>query len=100
MLSEAAVRPRWRARRRTPIRAAEPVRLIAPVAVNGGTPEVQELQLAALAAAGAHVHVSGPEERADQPYMHARAAVVDGEIAYIGSISLSADSIAFNRERA
>ena len=77
------------------------VRLIAPVAVNGGTPEIQELRLAslaALAAAGVHVHVSGPEESVERPYMHARAAVVDGEIAYIGSISLSADSIAFNRE--
>ena len=44
------------------------------------------------------MNVSGPEERVERPYMHARAAVVDGEITYIGSISLSADSIAFNRE--
>jgi phosphatidylserine/phosphatidylglycerophosphate/cardiolipin synthase-like enzyme len=29
--------------------------------------------------------------------MHARAAVVDGKIAYLGSISLSPDSITFNR---
>jgi cardiolipin synthase A/B len=77
------------------------VRLIAPVQVNGGTPEIQKLQddsLAALAAAGVDVHVSGPDESAGLPYMHARAALVDGEIAYLGSISLSPDSITFNRE--
>jgi phosphatidylserine/phosphatidylglycerophosphate/cardiolipin synthase-like enzyme len=77
------------------------VRLIAPVQVNGATPDVQDLQLAsltALAAAGVRVHVSGPDESAQQPYMHARAAIVDGETAYLGSISLSPGSIAFNRE--
>ena len=77
------------------------VRLIAPVYVNGGTSEIQELQLAslaALAAAGVHVHVSGPDESTGLPYMHARAALVDGKIAYLGSISLSPDSITFNRE--
>ena len=77
------------------------VRLIAPIDVNGGTPDIQDLQLAsltALAAAGVRVHVSGPEESADRPYMHARAAVADGALAYLGSISLSADAIAFNRE--
>jgi phosphatidylserine/phosphatidylglycerophosphate/cardiolipin synthase-like enzyme len=77
------------------------VRLIAPMEVNNATTDVQELQqasLAALSAAGVQVHVSGPDESAARPYMHARAAVVDGEIAYLGSISLSADSIAFNRE--
>jgi len=30
--------------------------------------------------------------------MHARAAVVDGGMAYLGSVSLSPDSITFNRE--
>ena len=68
------------------------VRLIAPVQVNGGTPEIQQLQidsLTALAAAGVDVHVSGPDESAQLPYMHARVAVADGKIAYLGSISLS-----------
>jgi phosphatidylserine/phosphatidylglycerophosphate/cardiolipin synthase-like enzyme len=77
------------------------VRLIAPVEVNGGTQEIQNLQLtslAALAAAGVQVHVSGPAESAELPYMHARAAVIDGKTAYLGSLSLSPDSIAFNRE--
>jgi cardiolipin synthase A/B len=77
------------------------VRLIAPVQVNGATPEIQQLQtdsLKALAAAGVDVHVSGPEESAQMPYMRARAAVVDGKISYLGSISLSPDSITFNRE--
>jgi cardiolipin synthase A/B len=77
------------------------VRLISPVQVNGATPEIQQLQtdsLQALAAAGVDVHVSGPEESAQLPYMHARAAVVDGNISYLGSISLSPDSSTFNRE--
>jgi cardiolipin synthase len=77
------------------------VRLIAPVEVNGGTPDDQRIQLAslsALAAAGVQVHVSGPSESAAEPYMHARAAVIDGRIAYLGSISFSPDSITFNRE--
>ena len=59
------------------------VRLIAPEQVNGGTTKIQQLQydsLAALAAAGVDVHVSGPDDTA-LPYMHARAAVVDGKIA-------------------
>jgi len=77
------------------------VRLIAPATVNGAIPADQALQdtsLAALAADGVHVHVSGPDQSAAQPYMHARAAVVDGEIAYLGSISLSPDSSTVNRE--
>jgi cardiolipin synthase A/B len=77
------------------------VRLIAPVEVNGGTPTIQQLQtdsLTAQATAGVEVHVSGPDQSAQLPYMHARAAVVDGKIAYLGSISLSPDSITFNRE--
>jgi cardiolipin synthase A/B len=77
------------------------VRLISPIQVNGATPEMQQLQidsLKALAAAGVKVHVSGPQESAQLPYMHARAAVVDGKISYLGSISLSPDSITFNRE--
>jgi cardiolipin synthase A/B len=77
------------------------VRLISPVQVNGATPEIQQLQtdsLQALVAAGVDVHVSGPEESAQLPYMHARAAVVDGNISYLGSISLSPDSSTFNRE--
>jgi phosphatidylserine/phosphatidylglycerophosphate/cardiolipin synthase-like enzyme len=77
------------------------VRLISPVQVNGATPEMQQLQtdsLQALAAAGVDVHVSGPEESAQSPYMHARAAVVDSKISYLGSISLSPDSSTFNRE--
>ena len=77
------------------------VRLIAPISVNGGTPDVQAQQrasLTALAAAGVDVHVSGPEESFALPYMHARAAVADGENGYLGSISLSPDGITFNRE--
>lgn len=77
------------------------VRLIAPALVNGAAPEAQQLQdssLAALVAAGVQVHVSGPGQSAQQPYMHARAAVVDGTAAYLGSVSLSLDSATMNRE--
>jgi phosphatidylserine/phosphatidylglycerophosphate/cardiolipin synthase-like enzyme len=77
------------------------VRLIAPALVNGSTPAAQLLQdssLAALAAAGVHVHVSGPKQNAQQPYMHARAAVVDDTVAYLGSVSLSPESATMNRE--
>jgi phosphatidylserine/phosphatidylglycerophosphate/cardiolipin synthase-like enzyme len=78
------------------------VRLIAPKKVNGGgTTGIDKLQddsLAALTAAGVHVHVSCRPETAKRPYMHARAAVVDDKIAYLGSVSLSPDSITFNRE--
>lgn len=77
------------------------VRLISPAVVNGATPDQQHVQassLAALAAAGVHVHVSGPEQNAQKPYMHARAAIVDAKIAYLGSISLSPDSATSNRE--
>jgi cardiolipin synthase len=77
------------------------VRLIAPQMVNGGGSDIQTLQydsLVALAGAGVELHVSGPNETLQTPYMHARAAVVDGKIAYLGSLSLSPDSITFNRE--
>jgi len=77
------------------------VRLIAPSLVNSGTKEIQQLQkdsIDALMAAGVKVHVSGPDQSAQMPYMHARAAVVDGNVAYLGSVSLSPDSITFNRE--
>lgn len=77
------------------------VRLIAPLKVNGATHEIQDLQrasLEALSGAGVQVHVSGENETAELPYMHARAAVIDGKTAYLGSISLSPESITFNRE--
>jgi cardiolipin synthase A/B len=76
------------------------VRLIAPARVNGATKEVQERQLASLAAlsaSGVNVHVNGGET-VGMPYMHARAAVVDEQKAYLGSLSLSPDSITYNRE--
>ena len=77
------------------------VRLIAPEIVNGATAGGQELQagsLGALKAAGVHVHVTRLPETAQSPYMHARTAVADGKRAYLGSISLSADSTTYNRE--
>ncbi len=77
------------------------VRLIAPEIVNGATPGGQELQadsLSALATAGVRVHVTRLPETAQMPYMHARTAVADGKRAYLGSISLGADSTTYNRE--
>lgn len=76
------------------------VRLIAPELVNGGTQEVQALQLNSLRklnAAGVAVHVTRTPENFQTPYMHARSAIVDGKSAYLGSISLSPDSATRNR---
>lgn len=77
------------------------VRLIAPEHVNGGAPDIQQLQassLSALKAAGIHIHVTRPPESPESPYMHARTAVADGTLAYLGSISLSPDSTSYDRE--
>lgn len=77
------------------------VRLIAPQFVNNATSAEQTLQITSLnklKAAGVNVHVTLPPESATMPYMHARMAVADRRIAYMGSISLSPDSITFNRE--
>jgi cardiolipin synthase A/B len=77
------------------------VRLISPVSVNGATPQIQKLQeesLSKLKSAGVQVHVTGPGESRARPYMHARTAVADSEVLYIGSISLSPDSATVNRE--
>ncbi len=76
------------------------VRLIAPEVVNNATTEIQELQITSLnqlKAAGAHIHVTRPPDTPEFPYMHARTAVADGELAYLGSISLSPNSSTFNR---
>ncbi|MFY8149847.1 MAG: phospholipase D-like domain-containing protein [Prochlorococcaceae cyanobacterium] len=77
------------------------VRLITPVQVNGASEEQNRQHTAsiqALSAVGVRVRTSGPLESFDAPYMHARAARVDGRFAYVGSISLSADSTTVNRE--
>ena len=76
------------------------VRMISPFNVNGGSLRVEQRQfdsLTALSAAGVDVHVNGAETP-PFPYMHARADMVDGQIGYLGSDSLSPDSITFNRE--
>lgn len=79
------------------------VRLISPLLVNGASTSVQQTQNASfvsLAEAGVDIHVTVPPETYTTPYMHARSAIVDGGKGgiYIGSISLSEDSITFNRE--
>ena len=76
------------------------VRLIAPLHVNGGSRDIQDRQMASLAALssiGVDVHVNDPG-RTQLPYMHARAAVVDAQLAYLGSISFSPDAATVNRE--
>jgi cardiolipin synthase A/B len=77
------------------------VRLVTPLEVNGATPQDaanHTASLDALAGVGVDVHVSEDPETAERPYMHARAGIVDGRVAYLGSISLSADATTFNRE--
>ncbi len=77
------------------------VRLIAPQIVNDADLQTQELQISSLnqlKAAGIDVHITRPPESKQFPYMHARSAIADSKRVYIGSISLSPDSITFNRE--
>ncbi len=77
------------------------VRLIAPQIVNDADLSEQQLQISSLnklKAAGVHVHVTLPPETMQTPYMHARTAIADNKYGYIGSISLSPNSITFNRE--
>jgi len=77
------------------------VRLIAPLYANNLPQAVQDQQkqsLSQLKSVGVEVHVNGTDKQIGTPYLHARAAIVDGREAYLGSISLSPDSITFNRE--
>lgn len=77
------------------------VRLISPLCVNGATTEIQNLQnssLRKLSDVGVQVHVTGPVQSFQTPYMHARTMLVDGSRLYVGSISFSPDSTTFNRE--
>lgn len=83
------------------VRRGVRVRLISPEIVNTPDISVQQLQITSLnnlKAAGIHVHVTRPPESMQMPYMHARTAIADKRYCYIGSISLSPDSITFNRE--
>lgn len=77
------------------------VRLITPLYVNNmpqATQDQQKQSIIHLKSAGVEIHVNGTEHQIGHPYLHARAAIVDGREAYLGSISLSPDSITFNRE--
>lgn len=77
------------------------VRLISPLCVNGATSEIRHLQnssLRKLRDRGIQVHVTGPVQTFQTPYMHARTMLVDGARLYVGSISFSPDSTTFNRE--
>lgn len=83
------------------VRRGVTVRLISPICVNGATPEIQDLQNASLKKLqdwGVQVHVTGPVQTFQTPYMHARTILADGARLYMGSISLSPDSTTFNRE--
>ncbi len=82
------------------VRRGVRARMISPLHVNGGSMEVQDRQrsaLTALSSYGVDVHVNG-RQNVPVPYFHARAAVADGQTAYLGSISLAPDDITFNRE--
>ena len=51
--------------------------------------------------AGGHVVVTGPTSgngTSTNPYIHAKAIVVDGKTAFVGSENFSAGSLAYNRE--
>lgn len=83
------------------VRRGVAVRLISPLCVNGATPDIRTLQNASLKRLqenGVQVHVTGPGQTFQKPYMHARSMLADGGRLYIGSISFSPDSSTFNRE--
>jgi phosphatidylserine/phosphatidylglycerophosphate/cardiolipin synthase-like enzyme len=78
------------------------VRLISTLAPNGVPTtwlERQTQSLSTLKSLGIDIRVSTGPGNATNPYMHARAALVDGiRRVYLGSISLNPDSTAWNRE--
>ncbi len=77
------------------------VRLITPKIVNGATSDIQTLQdnsIKRLGLGDLEIHVSNNPQSFTMPYMHARIAIADETTAYLGSISLSADSTTRNRE--
>jgi phosphatidylserine/phosphatidylglycerophosphate/cardiolipin synthase-like enzyme len=77
------------------------VRLISPQLVNGPAPGQQQLQnasLAMLAAHGVQVRVTVDPQTAETPYMHARTAIRDAKVIFLGSISYGLNSTTFNRE--
>lgn len=76
------------------------VRMISPFYVNGLSHDDEARQLVALqslSAAGVEIHSNGRQTLA-LPYMHARADIIDGNTGFLGSISLSPDSVTLNRE--
>eukprot|EP00808_Paulinella_micropora_P030333 g9867.t1 len=77
------------------------VRLIAPLLINGASQELQAQHnqtLALLSSNGINVRVTLNPQTATNPYMHARSAIIDERIVYLGSISFSVNSSTFNRE--
>jgi phosphatidylserine/phosphatidylglycerophosphate/cardiolipin synthase-like enzyme len=57
--------------------------------------------LAAITAGGGHVYVGGAPESSSSPsspYIHAKAIVVDGTTAWVGSENFSDESLSRNRE--
>jgi phosphatidylserine/phosphatidylglycerophosphate/cardiolipin synthase-like enzyme len=57
--------------------------------------------LQAIRSGGGHVFIGGAPEgssTAQQPYIHAKAIVVDGALAWVGSENFSTGSLEFNRE--
>ncbi len=51
-----------------------------------------------LATAGVAVRMMPAPEAADTPYMHSKMILVDGHVAYIGSVNFSGNSLAHARE--
>ena len=51
-----------------------------------------------LAAAGIAARMMPAPETADTPYMHSKMILVDGHVAYVGSVNFSGNSLAHARE--
>jgi cardiolipin synthase A/B len=74
------------------------VRLLVPLSQRD-TPNVNEPSISWLLSQGIDVHVTnGPAPSPTNPYMHAKTMVVDGRLAYLGSVDLQASSTSDDRE--
>jgi phosphatidylserine/phosphatidylglycerophosphate/cardiolipin synthase-like enzyme len=74
------------------------VRVITPLCDQNVNPLLDLPYLATLAAAGVETHAMPYPESAEQPYMHAKMMVADGDKAFLGSVNLSMQSMTRARE--
>ncbi len=74
------------------------VRLIVPLCDKNPNPLYNLPAARQLAAAGADVRVMPAPETPEQPYMHSKMILADGQTAYVGSVNFSTNSTTKARE--